>query len=184
MHKVKMHACVISKLLYGLAYVLMITHSLKPVDYLPLPVETQTTCAGPESFVRVGQLNFDIGFLIDEGRDSEDPSITKSGTLSACLRNAILMAFPWWADNDRTLNSFVIFQGIRTRIAKVLYSFVIFRWEGASGPPVPPLDTHMNQTIASAVILGPGKQSLISVEQPLPPAGCPSMTTRDISLRY
>ena len=70
MHKVKMHACVISELLYGLAYVLMITHSLKPVDYLPLPVDTQRKGADPESFV----TTLTTFVLVYEGR--EDPSIT------------------------------------------------------------------------------------------------------------
>ena len=53
------------------------------------------------------------------------------------------MVFSWRADDGPTLiGSFVIFQGIRTSIAKKPYIFVIF--QGGSGPPVPPpLDPHL-----------------------------------------
>ena len=49
------------------------------------------------------------------------------------------MAFRWRADDDPTLNAglvAVIFQGIRTSIAKEPYIFCNFL--GGSGPPVPP----------------------------------------------
>ena len=54
---------------------------------------------------------FDGFFLmVDEGW--EDQNVTISGPSSACQRNAIQMAFHWRADDDKTLGSFVIFQGI------------------------------------------------------------------------
>ena len=60
----------------------------------------------------------------------EDRNATKSGPLSARQRN----------DNGPTLNAglvAVVFQGIRTSIAKEPYIFVIFQG-GGSGPPFPP----------------------------------------------
>ena len=52
------------------------------------------------------------------------------------------MALPWHADNGPTLNSglvaFVIFQGIRTSIAKKPYIFVIFQGGPDLLPPPPP----------------------------------------------
>ena len=42
----------------------------------------------------------------------------------------------------------VIFQGIRTRIARKRYIFLFFRGGGGGGPdPLPPLDTHMELSI-------------------------------------
>ena len=58
------------------------------------------------------------------------------------------MAFRWSADDGPTLNdlecwldSFVIFQGIWTRIVDKPYIFVIF--QGGPDPRPPPLDPHM-----------------------------------------
>ena len=50
------------------------------------------------------------------------------------------MAFRWWTDDGR-LGSFVIFQGIRTSIAKKPYIFYV---SGGSGHPAPPLDPPMD----------------------------------------
>ena len=67
-------------------------------------------CAGPESFVRDGPTlktfffsSFFFLFLVDEGR--EDPSTTISGPSTARQRNAILLAFRWWADDSPTWNA-------------------------------------------------------------------------------
>ena len=58
---------------------------------------------------------------------------------------------------------FVIFQGIRTSIAKKPYIFVIFQGgggggggggEGGSGPPVPPLDPHMHSLLTTTRLGG------------------------------
>ena len=58
------------------------------------------------------------------------------------------MAFRWRVDDglkiECWLGSFVIFQGIRTSIAKIPYIFVIFQGGGGSESSVPPLDPHMN----------------------------------------
>ena len=95
------------------------------------------TFADPESFVRGVQFCF----LVDEG--IEDLNAVMFGPSSARQWNAITMAFCWQAYAGPTLNasdgSFVIFQGIRTSIAKKSYMFVIFQGGGGgSGPPVPP----------------------------------------------
>ena len=42
-------------------------------------------------------------FLVDEWR--EDQNSTIRGSLSACYRNPILMAFPWRADDGKILNA-------------------------------------------------------------------------------
>ena len=62
------------------------------------------------------------------------------------------MAFRWRADDGPTLNagfgSFVIFQGIRTSIAKKPYNFVIFQGGGGPGP-LSPFDPPMGCTGSS-----------------------------------
>ena len=50
--------------------------------------------------------------------------------------NGGLLAGLWWPNMKCWLGSFVIFHGIRIRIAKKPYSFVIFR-SGGSVPPAP-----------------------------------------------
>ena len=59
--------------------------------------------------------------------------------------NGILLACRCWPNIECWLGSLVIFQGIRTSIAKKPYIFVIFRGGGGggSGPPVPPLDPNL-----------------------------------------
>ena len=73
---------------------------------------------------------------------STDTNTAINGPWSACQRNAIEMAFCWWADGP-TLNAGLIalwfFQGIwdpDQYNAKKSYIFVIF--QGGSRPPVPP----------------------------------------------
>ena len=63
-----------------------------------------------------------------------DPNITLNGPSSARKRNAIADR-PMMAQHCCLLGSFVIFQVIRTSIAKKPYIFVNFL--GGSGPPVP-----------------------------------------------
>ena len=72
----------------------------------------------------------------------------KSATM-ARQRNDIEMVFRWRADAGPRLNaSFVIFQGIRSSIAKKPYIFVIFQGGGGggSGSPVSTLDPPMATT--------------------------------------
>ena len=57
--------------------------------------------------------------------------------------HGILLVGRWWPKIECWLGSFVIFQGIRTSIAKKPYVFVIFFSGGGGGgpdPPVPPLN--------------------------------------------
>ena len=56
------------------------------------------------------------------------------------------MAFCWQADDGPTLNTGLVFQGIRTSIAKKPYIFVIFQGGGGGGldPMSPPPDPHMD----------------------------------------
>ena len=74
--------------------------------------------ADRENFVEGGGgVKFDNVFLLDEG--IEDPNTTKKMPSSARQR-----AFRWRADDGQTLNTglvAVIFQGIRTSIAKKPY---------------------------------------------------------------
>ena len=105
-------------------------------------------CADPESFVRGGP-NLITYLFVDERL--EDPNTANNGPSSARQRNAIEMVFRWRADDGLYcvslagrwwLGSFVIFQEIRTIIAKKPYIFVIF----LGGPyplPPPPLDPPM-----------------------------------------
>ena len=50
-----------------------------------------------------GGSNFDNVFLVDEGR--EDPNTTISGPSSARQQNAIKMVFRWCANDGPTLNA-------------------------------------------------------------------------------
>ena len=72
---------------------------------------------------------FSLFCLVDEGR--EDPNTTISWPLSARQRDPCQR----WPKVEYWLCSFVIFQGIRTSIAKTRYIFVIF--QVGSGLPVP-----------------------------------------------
>ena len=79
---------------------------------------------------------------------------TVSGPSSAHQQNAIYFAFPWRADNGSKLNagligSIVVFQGIRTSIAKRPYILVIC--QGGSGPPIPALDPPMMDELARII---------------------------------
>ena len=109
-----------------------------------MPLLSLEPCGDPESIVRGGPtLTF---FFVDAGR--EDQNTTKSGPSSSCQGNAIEMAFHWHADDGPTLNadlvdSFVILCGIRTRIAKKPYIFVIFQGGGDLDPLSPTLDRRM-----------------------------------------
>ena len=72
---------------------------------------------------------------------------TISGPSSSCQLKAIQMAFPWHADDGLFL-SFVIFQGIWTRIAKNPYIFCDFSGGRGGGgrvqiPCPSTLDPHM-----------------------------------------
>ena len=60
--------------------------------------------------------------------------------------DGVSLAGRWWPNIKCWLGSFVIFQGVRTSIARKPYIFVIFQGGGGSGPPVPHptlLDPHM-----------------------------------------
>ena len=86
---------------------------------------------GPESFVSGGP-NLISFFLFDEG--IENSNIPKNGPEKRHLK----MAFRW-----RVNGSFVIFQGIRTSIAKKPLNFCDFSGGGGVRTPCPPLDPHM-----------------------------------------
>ena len=90
----------------------------KPLHWKPIRVE-ELIHARIQKVLPEG-----VQVLVDEG--IEDPNSTKSEPLLIRQRNAISMAFRWWADNGPTLNagwlgSFLIFQGIRTRITNYPY---------------------------------------------------------------
>ena len=55
--------------------------------------------------------------------------------------NSVSLAGRWWPNNECWNGSFVIFQRIRTSIAKKPYIFVIFQGRGSEPPP--PLDPSM-----------------------------------------
>ena len=65
------------------------------------------------------------------------PNSTKSGQSSARQWNGVSVAGRWWPNIECWFGSFVIFQGIRTNIAKKPYIFVIF--QGGGTDPCPPL---------------------------------------------
>ena len=60
--------------------------------------------------------------------------------------NGVSMTGRWGPITECWLGSFVVLQGIQTNIAKRPYIFVIFQG-GGSGPPIPPLDSHMNLSV-------------------------------------
>ena len=97
--------------------------------YIGLLNSQSLTCADPERFVRGGpNLTFSFKYiLVDEGRG--DPNTTISGPSSA--------------DDGATVNagfdcSFVIFQGIQTRIAKKPYILCVFFRGGVVRTPCHP----------------------------------------------
>ena len=61
------------------------------------------SCADPESFDREGPLLTIFLFLVVEGR--EDPNTTISAPSSVRQRNANQMAFRWRADDSPILNA-------------------------------------------------------------------------------
>ena len=95
-------------------------------------VRRLVSCTDPESFVREGPTLtsfFLFVFLVDEGR--EDPNTSISGPSSACQRMPMMANIECW------LSSLVIFQEIRTSIARKPYIFVILQG-GRVWTPVPP----------------------------------------------
>ena len=107
------------------------------------------SCADPESFVRGGPTL--TTFCLSLKRREKNPNtviyIYINGPSSARQRNANKWRFAGGQiprpNIECWLGSFVIFQGIRTSIAKDPYTLVIFRGGDGSGPPVPPLDPQM-----------------------------------------
>ena len=80
--------------------------------------------------------NFDKGFLVDE-RIKIPLSAGHHRPASETPFNAVSLA-GWWVHKIKCwLDRFVIFQGIRTSIAKKPYIFVMIFQRG-SGPPAPP----------------------------------------------
>ena len=57
------------------------------------------------------------------------------------------MAFRWRADDGPTLNAGLVFQGLRTSLAKKPYIFVIFQRGPTPCPPPPLLDPRMNKLL-------------------------------------
>ena len=87
------------------------------------------TCPDPGSFVRGGPtLTFSWreggGGLVDEGREDKWAII---GPPVKCHLNGVSLAGRCWPKIEYWLGSFLIFQGIKTSIAKKPYIFVIFQ---------------------------------------------------------
>ena len=84
--------------------------------------------------------------LVVELREDPNTTILKRTIISPPAKshiNGVSLAYRRWPKIESWLGSFVIFQGIRTSIAKKPYIFVIFH--GRSGPlppPPPPLWTR------------------------------------------
>ena len=87
-------------------------------------------------FVRGDAHLITVVFLVDEG--IEDPNTAINGPLSL---NGVSLAGRRWPNIECCFGSFVIFQGIRTIIAKKPYIFVIFH--GGTRHPATPLDPLM-----------------------------------------
>ena len=67
--------------------------------------------------------------------------------VSKFFLNGVSPAGPWWPNIECWLGSFVIFQGIRTSIAKKPYIFVIFQGGGGQDGLSHPLDPPMKLVI-------------------------------------
>ena len=67
--------------------------------------------------------------------------------------NGISLAGRSWPNIECWLGSFVIFQGVRTSIAKKLYIFVIFQGEGGSDPcPLPGICAYQQVPLTLNII--------------------------------
>ena len=89
-------------LIYGLkGQYEMLDQYYMSVRYSVAGGEGTFTCADPESFARGGP-NFITFFQL---MGIEDPNTAINGPASAHQRNAIEMAFRWWADAGPTLNA-------------------------------------------------------------------------------
>ena len=95
-------------------------------------------CADPESFVRGGP-NL-ITFFVEGWNKGSKYRFNWVIIDQSAKRhlNGVSLAGRWWSNIECWLGSFVIFQGIRTSIAKKPYIFVIFRGSSHSRPPAPP----------------------------------------------
>ena len=100
-----------------------------------------TPMRGSRKFSQSGSKLYYFYFFLGGGID--DPNITINGPLSARQRNAISLADRRWPNIECWHVSFVIFQGIRTNIAKKTNNLVIFRGWGGVRTPVPPMDPPM-----------------------------------------
>ena len=99
-------------------------------------------------------------------KGKEDPNSTTSRPSLARQQDAISVAFCWRAGDGTTLNNrlvdFVIFQGIRTSIAKKPNIFVIFQRGpdplSTPTPPPHPLDPHMRFQSNPLLVLSFGRK--------------------------
>ena len=88
----------------------MHSHTTLEIHVLSYPVQqeciihSEPPCADPESFVRGGPTLIRF-VLVNEG--IEDPNTTKSDSLSARQRSAIVMKFRWRVNNDPTFAGLV-----------------------------------------------------------------------------
>ena len=117
-------------------------HFYSPTQTSPMVIMSQHALT--QKVLSEGVQLWQRALVKDEGR--EDPNTTISGPSTARQRNA---------DNgppkiECWLGSFVIFQGIQTRIAKKPYCF--FVWPPAPPPPPPP-PPPLDPLIASNTIL-------------------------------
>ena len=85
-------------------------------------------------------------FVVDEGIDDQNTTKSRAIIVSPAKRhlNGVSLAGRWRPINECWLGSFVIFQGIRTSIAKKPYIFVIFQ---GGLDPYSPLDPRMGYFI-------------------------------------
>ena len=103
------------------------------------------SCADPASFVRGGpNLKSFFFFLVDEGIHYNWAII--SPPAKRHLKGVSLVG-RWWPNIECWLSIFVIFQGIRTSIAKKPYIFVIF--QGGPDPLSPPPSGSAHEHVAT-----------------------------------
>ena len=103
---------------------------------------------GSRTFCQRGS-NF---FLVDEGRETKNHC--KQGIISPPAKRHE-MAFRWRADDGPTLNAGLVAAIFRGSGPVLLENpiFCDFSGGGGSGPPVPPLDTHMGSFVFDHKIL-------------------------------
>ena len=103
-------------------------------------------CADPESFARGGRTLTGVFFFFSWWGEEGSKYHHKRAIIGPPPKrhlNGVSLACRCWPNIECWLGIFVLFQGIRTSIAKKPYTFVIF--QGGVGLPAAPssLDPHM-----------------------------------------